>query len=232
MTKEADRLLKQGILQYQTRQFETALQSWQTALSLYTTQDLRQQGAALGNLGAGYQALGNYSKAIECYQQHLNVAQQIQDHKGEANALLNLGNAYYTVGDIPKAIEYHQQMAIIQASQDSQAEGQTLYNLGAAYYALEDHSRAIAYFEQYLVIASKFTESEPALHVQRPWRLDTGAQVPAAAVGHGAGTVVIMTGAGLRDADLSEVDIRGTESAICRLKPRQSQWCKSRKCST
>jgi len=58
MTTEADYLLKQGISQYQTSQFEAALQSWQQALSLYQASlDLRRQGAALGNLGAAYQAL-------------------------------------------------------------------------------------------------------------------------------------------------------------------------------
>ncbi len=42
-------------------QVEAALQSWQQSLSLYrASQDLRWQGAALGNLGAGYQALGYY----------------------------------------------------------------------------------------------------------------------------------------------------------------------------
>jgi len=46
-------------LLYQTSQFEAALQSWQQSLSLYrASQDLRRQGAALGNLGAGYQAFG------------------------------------------------------------------------------------------------------------------------------------------------------------------------------
>jgi len=44
MTTEADYLLKQGISQYQTSQFEAALQSWQQALSLYQASlDLRRQ---------------------------------------------------------------------------------------------------------------------------------------------------------------------------------------------
>ena len=58
MTNEADLLLKQGISQYQTNQFKAALQSWQQALSLYqASQNLQREGAALGNLGAAYQAL-------------------------------------------------------------------------------------------------------------------------------------------------------------------------------
>ena len=65
MLDEANQLLKQGISQYQTSEFEAALQSWQQALSLYrASQDLRREGAALGNLGAAYQALGDLPSAI------------------------------------------------------------------------------------------------------------------------------------------------------------------------
>ena len=80
MTQSADVLLKQGISQYQTGEFEAALQSWHEALSLYrASQNLRREGAALGNLGAAYQAMSDLSEAIACYQQHLAIAQQIQD---------------------------------------------------------------------------------------------------------------------------------------------------------
>ena len=91
MTSVADQLLKQGISQYQTSQFEAALESWQQALSLYREgQNLRREGAALGNLGAAYQALGDLPRAIANFKQHLAIAQQIQDRIGEGNALLNL----------------------------------------------------------------------------------------------------------------------------------------------
>jgi len=76
MTTEADHPL-QGISQYQTSQFEAALQSWQQALSLYQASlDLRRQGAALGNLGAAYQALGIYTS--DRVVKSLSIAQQIK----------------------------------------------------------------------------------------------------------------------------------------------------------
>ncbi|MFB2935184.1 tetratricopeptide repeat protein, partial [Aerosakkonemataceae cyanobacterium BLCC-F154] len=56
---EADRLLQQGIQQFQTSKFREALQSWQQALVIYREiGDRKGEGTALGNLGAAYIALG------------------------------------------------------------------------------------------------------------------------------------------------------------------------------
>ncbi|WP_306415016.1 MULTISPECIES: tetratricopeptide repeat protein [unclassified Calothrix] len=71
---EADRLLKQGIQQAQTSQFEAALRSWQQALIIYREiKDRQGEGAALGNLGLAYYFLGDYPKAIEYQQQRLAI---------------------------------------------------------------------------------------------------------------------------------------------------------------
>ncbi|MEK0188642.1 tetratricopeptide repeat protein, partial [Microcoleus anatoxicus] len=72
MTPQANELIKQGISQYQAREFEAALESWGQALMLYREiDDKRRSGAALGNMGVAYEALGDLARAIDCYQQHL-----------------------------------------------------------------------------------------------------------------------------------------------------------------
>jgi hypothetical protein len=49
---EADRLLQQGIQQYQTSQFEAALQSWQQALIIYREiKDRKGEGQCSGQSG-------------------------------------------------------------------------------------------------------------------------------------------------------------------------------------
>jgi tetratricopeptide (TPR) repeat protein len=107
---EADRLLQQGIQQYQTSQFPAALNSWQQALQIYRALKNRQgEGTALGNLGVAYRSLGNYAKAIEYTQQYLAIAREIKDRQGEGVALGNLGVAYRSLGNYAKAIEYSQQ---------------------------------------------------------------------------------------------------------------------------
>ncbi|WP_341531788.1 CHAT domain-containing protein (plasmid) [Nostoc sp. UHCC 0302] len=152
---EADRLLAQGMEEFQTSQFEAALQSWQQALIIYREiKDRLGEGNALGNLGLAYYALGDYTKAIEYQQQSLAIAREIKNRQGEGNALGNLGLAYYALGDYPKAIEYQQQtLAIAREIKNRQGEGQSLGNLGIAYQALGDYSKAIEYHSSRLVIA-------------------------------------------------------------------------------
>jgi hypothetical protein len=101
---EADRLLDQGLQQFQTSQFEAALQSWQQALVLYREiQDRQSEGWALGNLGLAYDSLGNYAKAIEYYQQVLAIAREIQDRQSEWSSSNNLGLALYHSGQVAAA---------------------------------------------------------------------------------------------------------------------------------
>ena len=62
---EADRLLKQGIQQFQRSQYKAAIHSWQQVLAIY--QELRDrngESASLIGLGNAYNSLGQYTKAI------------------------------------------------------------------------------------------------------------------------------------------------------------------------
>ncbi len=152
---EADRLLNQGIKQFQTSQFKAALQSWQQALQIYREiKDRQGEGKALGNLGIGYDVLGDYTKAINYHKQLLAIAREIDDPPSEGAALGNLGLAYHSLGDYPKAIDYHQQSLKIARKIDNRlGESAALENLGLAYRNLGDYAKAIDYHQQRLAIA-------------------------------------------------------------------------------
>ncbi|NEU76423.1 CHAT domain-containing protein [Hassallia byssoidea VB512170] len=156
----ADRLLQQGLQQYQTSQFTAALQSWQQALKIYREiKDRQSEGNALGNLGVAYDSLGDYPKAIEYQQQRLAIAREIKDRQGEGQSLGNLGNAYHSLRDYPKAIEYQQQhLAIAREIKDRKSEGKALGNLGLAYYDLGNYPKAIEYQKQHLAIAREIKD--------------------------------------------------------------------------
>ena len=62
-------------------------------------------GFAFHYLGNACQSLGDFRKAIECHEIHLEIAIEVGDRKGEGNAHGNLGNAYQSLGDFRKAIE-------------------------------------------------------------------------------------------------------------------------------
>jgi len=152
---EGDRLIQQGIQQYETGQVPAALNSWEQALQIYRALKNRLgESAALGNVGSAYQSLGNHTKAIEYAQQYLAIAREIKDRLKEGIALGNLGDAYRSLGNWAKAIEYSQlSLAIAREIKDRLGEGNALNNLGTAYQSLGNSAKAIDYAQQYLVIA-------------------------------------------------------------------------------
>jgi CHAT domain-containing protein/Flp pilus assembly protein TadD len=157
---EAGGLFKQGIEQFQTSQFTSALQSWQQALQIYREiKDRQGEGQSLGNLGLAYLSLGDYPKAIDFQQQRLKIAREIKDRNGESSALGNLGAAYLLLGDYPKAIDFQQQaLTILREIKDRNGEGEELGNLGNAYYGLGDYPKAIDYQQQSLKIAREIKD--------------------------------------------------------------------------
>ncbi|MCC3593453.1 CHAT domain-containing protein [Microcoleus sp. PH2017_28_MFU_U_A] len=132
---EGDRLFRYGEHQYQTSQFQAALNSWQQALQIYRAIKNRQREAlALNNLGKAYNSLGNNAKAIEYSQQSLAIAREIKDREGEAVALGNL--EAYGLPAVAQEI-----LAIAREIRNRQEEGVALGNLEA--YGLPVSAQAI-----------------------------------------------------------------------------------------
>ncbi|HEY9877276.1 MAG TPA: CHAT domain-containing protein [Leptolyngbyaceae cyanobacterium] len=152
---EADRLLQQGLEQYNRSQFREALQSWEQALTIYRDlQNRRGEGGALGSLGLAYRNLGDYRRAINFYEQALSLFREIGDRNREGRTLGSLGVAYRNLGDYRRAIEFHEQdLAIARELGDRDGEGRALGNLGIVYDNLGDYGRAIEFYEQTLAIA-------------------------------------------------------------------------------
>ncbi|MEO0966753.1 MAG: CHAT domain-containing tetratricopeptide repeat protein [Cyanobacteria bacterium J06639_18] len=157
---EADSLFQQGIEQFQTSQFEAAIQSWQQALIIYREiKDRKSEGNVLSNIGAVYGAMGDYPKLIKYQKQSLVIARELQDRLGEGYSLGNLGIAYYFLGDHKKAIEYFQQtLAIARKLKDRKGEGNSLNNLGNAYGALGDYPKTIEYNQKSLAIKKEIKD--------------------------------------------------------------------------
>jgi CHAT domain-containing protein/tetratricopeptide (TPR) repeat protein len=154
---EADRLLEQGIQQFETGQLKAALLSYEQALQIYRQiPDRTGEGQALGNLGNAYYVQGDYQKAVEFHQQSLVIFKQIGDRAGAGRSLGNLGVAYNALGDYKKAIEFHQQrLAIAKQIGDRAGEASALGNLGNAYYDLGEYQKAIGFHQQRLAIAKQ-----------------------------------------------------------------------------
>ena len=116
--------------------------------------DRTREGAALGNLGLAWAALGETRKAIGLYEQALAALCEIGDRQGEGAALGNLGLAWADLGETRKAIGlYEQALAALREIGDRRGEGQALGNLGISWKNLGETRKAIGLYEQVLVIA-------------------------------------------------------------------------------
>ncbi len=71
--------------------------------------DLNFEGVHLGNLGSACVALGEIDKAIEYYEQSLEIVRKIEDRKERRRKFDDLGKAYVALCEVRKAIDYFEQ---------------------------------------------------------------------------------------------------------------------------
>jgi CHAT domain-containing protein len=104
-------------------------------------------------LGNSYNLLGQYQKAIDFFQQSLEIKKQINNRNGEGDSLSNLGNSYNYLGQYQKAIDFFQQsLAVRKQIGDRNGEGNSLNNLGVSYNYLGQYQKAIDFYQQSLAI--------------------------------------------------------------------------------
>jgi tetratricopeptide (TPR) repeat protein len=106
------------------------------------------------NLGNALFQMGAHRRAIDCYEQALAIAQELDDRQGEARHLGNLATCYASLGEVQRAVEaYEQALAIAQELGDRQGEATLLGNLGNCYASLGEVQRAVEAHEQALAMA-------------------------------------------------------------------------------
>ena len=88
-----------------------------------------------------YNDLGEYSKAIESYQQALVITRTLGNRQVEGDLVDSLGRAYKNSGQYRQAIESYQQALIISRElRDRSGEVTILNNLGTLYDNLDRKS--------------------------------------------------------------------------------------------
>ncbi|MCI0338117.1 MAG: tetratricopeptide repeat protein, partial [Acidobacteria bacterium] len=111
-------------------------------------------GRHLIAIGDSCTDLSETHRAIECYEEALEQAQDIKDRRGEADALSGLGTVHYIGGGLNRARELHQTaLEIARSIKDQRAEAMALGNLGMTHYALGEVHTATMLFDQQLRIA-------------------------------------------------------------------------------
>jgi len=107
--------------------------------------DRAGEGTTLNNLGRVYDAVGQKPKAVDYYEQALQVAREVGDRAGEGTTLNNLGGVYDDLGQKAKAVDYYEQALVIRREVGDRAgEGTTLHNIGMIFAQVGQLDAALA----------------------------------------------------------------------------------------
>jgi tetratricopeptide (TPR) repeat protein len=90
--------------------------------------DRQAEKNALSALALAYSRLGQTRKAIQYFQEQLNISQELGNHEEVCGLLANLGDAYAVSGNIDRAKHYYDEQRILAESQGLYAYVGSSYN--------------------------------------------------------------------------------------------------------
>jgi tetratricopeptide (TPR) repeat protein len=104
-------------------------------------------------LGLAYDSLSEYNRAIEFFEQALEISRKFGNRNGEAKSLNSLGNSYDSLVQYQQAIHFYQQsLEIFREIGDLNGKASSLNGLGSAYKSLGQYQQAIQFHQQSLEI--------------------------------------------------------------------------------
>lgn len=96
---------------------------------------------------------GQYSAALQLYQQGLAIYQQQSDRPGVGETLQQIGATYDRLGDYAQALKFYQQALAIRNQLGDRAKvGSTLNNIGGVYQQQGNYQQALEFYQQALTI--------------------------------------------------------------------------------
>ncbi len=152
---------------------EARKQKWFTELIGHLTTNYPNTATYRNNLGAAWNAKGDYDKAIEYYEKAMksDLKSFGEDHPNVATYRSNLGATWKAKGEYDKAIEYYE-MALksdLKNFGENHPKVATRWNnLGEAWRAKGEYNKAIEYYEKALKSDIKnFGENHPNIAAYR-----------------------------------------------------------------
>jgi CHAT domain-containing protein/Tfp pilus assembly protein PilF len=96
---------------------------------------------------------GDYTRALQLYQQELNVYRDNSNREREGETLHKIGATYYRLNQYDEALDFYQQaLTLRQALSDLPGIGSTLNGIAVVYHERGDYDRALEYYQQALEI--------------------------------------------------------------------------------
>ncbi|MBN2103782.1 DUF2225 domain-containing protein [bacterium] len=110
---------------------------------------LKGKAVSLYIIGIYHRNNADYPRALEYFQQSLEIHREIRDKLGVAKCLNDMGITYLEQGNYPKAFEYYQQALIKSAELGDKQRIALIYkNIGMIYDFQGNYSKAIEFYEK------------------------------------------------------------------------------------
>ncbi|XP_064620021.1 uncharacterized protein LOC135483250 [Lineus longissimus] len=156
-----------GLIYVHCKEYSKGCCCFELALPLVRTVEPRgkKEAAVIQNLGACYNALGDYQRAVGFHEQALESYSCHFDQSGQAQCFNNLAFAFINLGDLNGAEEAHMHAlrASIQTG-DSHNQWQSLEGLGTVAFNKGQVDDAIGHFRESVKILAASEENYPAHH--------------------------------------------------------------------
>ncbi|MBT6498122.1 MAG: tetratricopeptide repeat protein [Planctomycetaceae bacterium] len=114
---------------------------------------IKEYSAILHNLAGLLRTLGDVPRALELWQQSLDIEEQIGDVQGKAATLHNMAGVIAQQGDVPRALELWQQsLELKEQIGDVRGKAATLHNMAGVIAQQGDVPRALELWQQSLAL--------------------------------------------------------------------------------
>lgn len=112
---------------------------------------LHEQALGYGNIGSYYEAISDYSKALDFHFKALKIDESIGNKRGELRHLGNIGIIYGDLGEYKKALDYDYKSLAIAKTLHSIEDEVALYgNIGGEYNYLKNYEMSLQYYSKAL----------------------------------------------------------------------------------
>jgi CHAT domain-containing protein len=167
---DASQWVQQGINQYQSGNYQTAIEAWQTASQLLQ-ENPSQLAIIQENLARAYQQLGNTAQAMQSWDQTIALYQRLKQPGEVGRILVEKAQLYSQIGQPKQAITVLCQanasgvcapgsaLQLAHSSQSQMTEAAALGSLAEAYRLVGNHETAIATAKSSLTLAQSLGQT-------------------------------------------------------------------------
>ena len=152
-TNQINTLLELG-KQYEQTLSDTAIFYYKKALCIAKSSEKKKYiSKCLLYMGAAYENIGFYNKALEYYQNALIINIELKDKNNAAINLAGIANIFFYKSNYDEALEYYQKaLKINEETENINGVAGNLGNIGNTLYYIGEYNKALGYYQRVLKI--------------------------------------------------------------------------------